>query len=253
MTAGTIATTARTSSSRAARAGSPDASHSGRNPVCFASCASAGQEKSRREVIGVVRRSSVLAGVTVAGCFAVGLTAPGSVLGAPLPSKYVSHDPAGDQVSTGAGTPTDTGDFLRTAVRHGRHAVVIHSRFNDLDVSDEVVMSVVFFTNQHHRKDNPGFWRLIRVQGTHADLYQAGPVARFSCERLRFSTDPDTNRFFLRVPRACLERPRWARVQVSDDVTVNGPGDMDITHWTEDALTSSGSRGITPTLFRQPK
>ena len=200
-------------------------------------------------MITLTRRFTRFALIASATCIATVLAAPASS-GAPgLRHRFVHQDAAGDQASDGAGTPTDTGDVLATAVRYGRYAVHVRTRFNDLDASDGLTIGVDFFTDAHRPSETPDFWRSVNVSGTSVALYQAGPVAHFACDGLRFDTDYDTNKFLLRVPRSCLDRPRWVRAEVSDVVTVLGPGDMDVTHWTDDGLASNSTGGVTPRLY----
>jgi hypothetical protein len=163
-------------------------------------------------------------------------------------------DPAGDMVAAGPGAGGDTGDFLRTGVRHGRYGVVVRSHFNDLDAGDGTTMQVIYFTNEHRRAETPDFWRMVLINGTQVHRYNNDPTnsqnSHFSCDGLLYNIDYSADKFFLRLPRGCLERPRWVRVQVTDNIEA---GPEFETSWSDDALASPGSGGMTPRLFRQPQ
>lgn len=130
-------------------------------------------------------------------------------------------DPAGDMyLSTDAsGDPTvpeaTNGDIRDVSIAHRRHALIIAASFTDL-YSDEFVwvrpFAASFRTSEHKYR----YVDVVSLQSGQVDVYVESPGHRLDCGASAV-VDFAANTARVRVPRACLSRPRWVRVGFDAD------------------------------------
>lgn len=115
-----------------------------------------------------------------------------------------------DDSAPGVAEPTRTnGDVTTMRARHGRYAVVITLTTRDFDPTTPLSGGIFAF------KTNKGFHAEAFVFSSHG----AAPEVTLTvsdrplrCHGLRGRLDFEANTVRVRVPRSCLNNPRWVRV-----------------------------------------
>jgi hypothetical protein len=160
---------------------------------------------------------------------AAALTLPLSALTVPTPasaaaepvSRIVLDDPAGDVWAIGEGENAEwvsagdvpNADVVRAVVRHGRHNILVRMTFTNLRRVEPQDYSAMIISGRRSRavfvSAGPGRWR-----GRHQVVnFNFGTV---KCPGLRHSIDYGTEQVTMSVPRGCLGRPNWVRVDMSN-------------------------------------
>ena len=132
-------------------------------------------------------------------------------------------DPAGDMwtessddegVTQWLAIPDEThGDIVKGSVRHRRAAVVIRVHYTDLIAEDFNALDITSTI-----RTDEGITRSVTVwaawgeTGVRFDAHNG--AAR--CPGITYRINWERNTTFVRVPRPCLSRPRWIRVDVGE-------------------------------------
>jgi hypothetical protein len=183
-------------------------------------------------------------------------TSSAPAVGAPQVSQYVHDDPAGDMFQMSVDPGGVNGDFLRSVVRHRRHAVLVKSSFTDLVPTGTQLTTMSLYTDEHRPGDRTIPWRYASVSWFEggppgASLYDPDTSQSVTCDGLSWDVDFEENTWMMRVPRRCLEHPRWIRASLVSDVTESAPS----MSWWRDSGFGPGDgqlRNLSPRLFREP-
>lgn len=184
-------------------------------------------------------------------------TSSAPAVGASQLSRYVHDDPAGDMVQFSGDPGGENGDFLRSVVSHRRHAVVIRSSFTDLVQADTQYTEVNLFTDEHRLVDRVNAWRRVTFGWYAAGeptvfIWDIDLVGSIACDGLSGDVDFEENTLRIRVPRRCLERPRWIRAGLESSVSKPWPADS----WWGDSGFGPGAGeqwNLSPRLYREPE
>ncbi len=139
-------------------------------------------------------------------------------LGAAHAGEYVDTDQRGDvhefsEADDLVPAPAVVnGDVVRSRVAHTSRSVALRVKFRELTRSGQFRFDFIrLVTNEGVRRDvhvqagGQSSW-----QGKHEMSKSTGEPVR--CRALSHFIDYDTNVVFIRVPRRCLQNPRWVKV-----------------------------------------
>jgi hypothetical protein len=192
-----------------------------------------------------------LSAVVLATAMAVSGSHP-AVAGDELPDRVVLHDGPGDvrqwvaeeQMWVAADLPE--ADVLRARVRHGRSAVKMWMRFADLRRVGEQTFRAVIKTPRSVYGSTmtirPGEWR------GRVSLANFTEEAVWQCPGHRHFVDYASDRVSIRVPRDCLGRPAWVRVNLTNHHGPDGDG-----VYADNPHGSSLRSGFTQRLYRSSR
>ena len=215
--------------------------------------------RSQVSIVGPVRRSRPLCAAAIAlilGLLAA-LAAPAS--SAENRTRYAHRDPAGDMEEVNPGPGGRNGDILRTIVRHRHHALRIRLTFGDLAFVnvEQGLVGVSILTNDHRGAAGAPYWRVAVVtwnEGvvTEGELHDELGFDT-GCNRLTSQSDFDANIIRFRIPRRCLDWPRWIQVgpySVVQKSSVHGTPSS----WYDEGLSPGpgSSSTYSPRIFRAP-
>jgi hypothetical protein len=201
----------------------------------------------------MLRRSSVL----LAAAFALplsALTAPTAASAAAQPvSRIVLDDPAGDVWAIGEGENAEwvsagdvpTADVVRAVVRHGRHNVVVKMTFTNLRRVEPQAYTAMMITPRRLRAvfvfAGPRRW------GGRHQLVN-GNFGNVKCPRLSHRIDYDTDQVTMSIPRGCLGRPNWVRVDMTN-VIFRGKTQADFQEITDNPHSAGHDSSLTQRLY----
>jgi len=193
----------------------------------------------------------VAAATALITCLSAIVAAP--ALGAEKRTRYVHDDPAGDMEEVQPGAGGESGDFLRSVIRHRRHAIVIRSTFTDLVAEDFVTLHADLSTDAHSLADRGYAWRVVQIDWIEglepsASLYDVDSIEDIGCNNMSLNVDFDANTMRVRVPRPCLERPDWVRGDMFIAVH-SGPGWE--SEWQDAAFSELIEGATSPRIFRE--
>lgn len=166
---------------------------------------------------------AVCCGVAVTAM--VGTAVPVAVAAEEKPSRVVLRDGAGDVWKVNIRTSHWTlvgdlppADVRRAVVRHRARVVVVRTRFENLrrigvQTYDAGIQTRdgAFYTEVTSR---PG-----KRAGRHA-LYDEPGGERIGCAGFTHRIDYANDMITMRVPRSCLDRPRWVRANIGNRLVV---------------------------------
>ncbi len=199
------------------------------------------------------RRSAVL----LAAAFALPLTAltvpaPASAAAEPV-SRIVLDDPAGDVWAIAEGENAEpvsagdvpTADVIRAVVRHGRHHVVVRLTFTNLRRIEPQHYTAMIITPRRLRaafvSAGPRRW------GGRHQLVN-GNFGNVKCPRLSHRIDYDTEQVTMSIPRGCLGRPSWVRVDMSNFM-FRGETEADFQEITDNPHSAAPDSSLTRRLY----
>ena len=202
------------------------------------------------------RRSSLL------GAAALALQLPLSVLIAPTTasaaedpvSRVVLEDPTGDVWAIAEGENEEwvsagdvpTADVVRAVVRHGRHKVVVTLTFTDLRRVEPQSYAATIMSRQQYGAvfvtAGPGRWR-----GRHQLVNST--LADVRCPKLTHSISYDTEQVTVSVPRSCVGRPKWVRVDMANFM-FRGETKADFQEITDNPHSVGAAGSLTRRLYR---
>ena len=199
------------------------------------------------------RRSSLLA-TAVLGLVSSGLIAPAGASAAEPVSRIVLVDPAGDVWSIGEGENAEwvsagdlpAADVRRAVVRHGRNRVVVKMTFTDLRRAEPQFYWATIASRRQ-------FGALLvstglgRFKGRHQLVN--GNFADVKCPRLSHRIDYAADRVTMSVPRSCLGRPRWVRVDLTNAM-FRGETEADFQEITDNPHSTGAQGRLTQRLYR---
>ncbi len=171
-----------------------------------------------------------------------------------LTARVVLGDATGDVWSIAEGENAEltqegdepTADVERAVVRHGRYRVVVRMRFTNL-----------------RRLEPQSYIATIVSRGDYGALFlSAGPrrwkgrhvlvdeqFGRVKCEGLRHTIGYDTDRVRVAIPRNCIDRPAWVRVELSNYM-FRGETEGELREITDNPHSSGHAASLTERLYR---
>lgn len=159
---------------------------------------------------------------------------------------FSKSDPAGDVASSDGPHPEiRNGDIRKTRLEHARNVVTLRVEYRDLAREGSAIQ-------QYVRIQTPATTYDYSIQATPAnwqgELQFATPGP---CAGAEWRFDYGTNVFTMRVPRSCLDGPRWVRTGLA---TITYPTDVEL-YRVDGALQSSYPAGpedirLSPRLSR---
>jgi hypothetical protein len=171
-------------------------------------------------------------------------------------SRVVLHDGRGDVWGvTGFGEEDSyvpagsqpAADVTAAVAAHGRGSVRIRMRFVDLRRVSQAYVAFIrsrddlFLAYIEANRRNPA--------GRH-ELLDYSAASGVDCAGFAHDLEYDTDRVVVRIPRSCLDRPRWVRISLSNyryrSEDAQFPEVTDNPH----NRGGSGSGGETPRLYR---
>ena len=193
--------------------------------------------------------------------FAAALTLPLSALAVPTPasaaaepaSRIVLDDPTGDVWAIGEGENAEwvsagdvpTADVVRAVVRHGRHNVVVRMTFTNLRRVEPQHYSAMIITPRQLRavfvSAGPRQW------GGRHQLVN-GNFGNVKCPRLNHRIDYDAEQVTMSIPRGCLGRPTWVRVDMSN-VMFRGQTEATFQEITDNPHSADPDSSLTQRLY----
>ena len=202
------------------------------------------------------RRSSVL----LAAAFALplsALTVPTTASAAAEPvSRVVLEDPAGDVWAIGEGENVEpvsagdvpTADVVRAVVRHGRHNLLVRMTFTNLRRVEPQHYTAMIITPRQLRavfvSAGPRRW-----DGRHQMVN--GNFGNVKCPSLGHRINYDTEQVTMSIPRRCLGRPRWVRVDMSNFM-FRGETEADFQEIADNPHSADPDSSLTRRLYLQP-
>ena len=200
------------------------------------------------------RRSSLLFAAALALPFSA-LIAPAGASAAEVPvSRVVLDDPTGDVWAIGDGENEEwvsagdvpTADVVRAVVRHGRHNVVVKMTFTDLRRVEPQPYSAMIISRRQYGavfvSAGPGRWK-----GRHQLVN--GNFSNVKCPKLSHSINYDTEQITMSVPRNCIGRPNWVRVDMSNFM-FRGETEDDFQEITDNPHSAGAEGSSTKRLYR---
>ncbi len=169
-------------------------------------------------------------------------------------TRVVLSDPTGDVWTISEGEDEEytlagdepTADVVRAVVAHRRHSVKVKMRFADLRRKDPQGYVAVIVSRESFRglfvNAGPEQWR-----GRH--VLVNGRYGRVKCRRLSHDIDYAENRVVARIPRRCLERPSWVRVELTNYM-FRGETEETFQELTDNPHTDEPESAMTPRLHR---
>jgi hypothetical protein len=149
------------------------------------------------------------------------VTAPASAADEEPPTRVVLRDGTGDvwMVNMRTSHWTFVGDLpaadvKRAVVSHRPHAVVVRARYDNL----RRIGTQRYWTGIATRRGD-FFIEVASRPGSRAGrhtLYDGVAGSKLSCGRLSHDIDYAADVVRVRVPRSCLDRPRWVRVNIGN-------------------------------------
>jgi hypothetical protein len=106
------------------------------------------------------------------------------------------------------------GDVSQVVVRHTRRAVVVTTFFVEMapEGSDQIIQAVRYKTSTGHE----WFQRTVYSAGGPApDLRTMPGNDPVDCPTMQAAADTATDSLRVRIPRGCIERPRWVRIALT--------------------------------------
>jgi hypothetical protein len=148
-------------------------------------------------------------------------TATTTATGEEQPTRVVLRDGTGDvwKVNMRTSHWTFVGDLppadvTRAVVSHRTHAVVVRARYDDL----RRIGVQKYWTGIATRRGDY-FVEVVSRPGSRAGrhtLYDGPAGSKLACGRLSHDIDYAEDVVRVRVPRSCLDRPRWVRVNIGN-------------------------------------
>jgi hypothetical protein len=143
-----------------------------------------------------------------------------------LPTGVVLHDgsgdvwelhfaPEGESTATRADVPA--ADVTRAFVRHATSALRIRMRFANLRR-----VGVQFYNVQIGTPRNVYFAQVRSAPGARRGTHSFDFGEGTGCRRMTHRIDYADNVVTMRIPRRCLERPRWVRVGLENSLLIEG-------------------------------
>lgn len=149
------------------------------------------------------------------------VTAPAAATGDEPPTRVVLRDGTGDVWKVNMRTSRWTfvgdrpaADVKRTVVSHRPHAVVVRQRYDDL----RRIGTQRYWTGIVTRRGD-FFLEVTSRNGSRAGrhtLYDGVAGDKRACRRLSHDIDYAADVVRVRVPRSCLDRPKWVRVNIGN-------------------------------------
>lgn len=166
-------------------------------------------------------RQSLIAACCGLAASALMLVAPATAADDEPPTRVVLRDGAGDVWKVNMRTSHWTlvgdlppADVTRAVVSHRTHAVVVRARYDDL----RRIGTQRYFTGMATRRGD-FFVEVASRPGSRAGrhtLYDGVAGDRLACKQMSHDIDYANDVVRLRVPRSCLDRPRWVRANVGN-------------------------------------
>ncbi len=198
-------------------------------------------------------RSSVLLAAALALPFSA-LTVPTAASATAQPvSRVVLDDPAGDVWAIGEGENAEwvsagdvpNADVVRAVVRHGRHNVVVRMTFTNLRRVEPQHYTAMIITPRQLRavfvSAGPRRW------GGRHQLVN-GNFGNVKCPRLSHRIDYNAEQVTMTIPRGCLGRPSWVRVDMSN-VIFRGKTEADFQEITDNPHSADPASSLTRRLY----
>ena len=169
-------------------------------------------------------------------------------------SRVVLDDPTGDVWAIGDGEHAEwvsagdvpTADVVRAVVRHGRHKVKVKMTFTNLRRVEPQHYSAALFSRRQYGavfvSAGPGRWK-----GRH-ELVD-GNFANVKCPRLSHSIDYANEQITMSVPRSCIGRPNWVRVDMTNFM-FRGETEEDFQEITDNPHSADVDGSLTKRLYR---
>ena len=198
------------------------------------------------------RSSVLLAAALTLPLSALTIPAAASAAAAPV-SRVVLDDPTGDVWAIGEGESAEwvsagnvpTADVVRAVVRHGRRNVLVRMTFTNLRRVEPQGFSAMIVSRRRFGavfvSAGPRQWK-----GRH-ELVN-GNFATVKCPRLNHRIDYDTEQVTISVPRGCLGRPNWVRVDMSNFV-FRGNTDANFQEITDNPHSADPDGSLTRRLY----
>ena len=179
------------------------------------------------EEVGMLHKSRLaVAACCVAVTVLAGTPAPVAVAAEDTPSRVVLHDGSGDvwkvNLRTSHWTPVGerpAADVRRAAITHRARAVVLRTRFVNLRrIGVQTFWAGIetpagdYYTEVTSKPGNRA--------GRHA-LYDEPGGQRTGCAGLSHRIDYPHDTVTVRVPRSCLDRPRWVSLNIGNILVVD--------------------------------
>ena len=175
-----------------------------------------------------------------------------SAASAPV-SRVVLDDPTGDVWAIGEGENAEpvsagdvpTADVVRAVVRHGRRNVLVRMTFTNLRRVEPQDYSAMIVSRRRFGavfvSAGPRRWK-----GRHQLVN--GNFATVKCPGLTHSIDYDTEQVTMSVPRGCLGRPSWVRVDMTNFV-FRGKTEADFQEITDNPHSADPDSSLTRRLY----
>lgn len=169
-------------------------------------------------------------------------------------SRVVLEDQTGDVWAIGDGAHAEwvsagnvpTADVVRAVVRHGRHKVKVKMTFANLRRVEPQHYSAALFSRRQYGavfvSAGPGRWR-----GRHQLV--DGDFANVKCPGLSHSIDYATEQITMSVPRSCIGRPNWVRVDMANFM-FHGETEQDFQEITDNPHSADAEGSLTKRLYR---
>ena len=199
------------------------------------------------------RRSSLLLAAAVALPLSA-LAVPTAASAAAQPvSRVVLDDPAGDVWAIGEGENAErvsagdvpNADVVRAVVRHGRRNVSVRMTFTNLRRVEPQHYTAMIITPRQLRavfvSAGPRQW------GGRHQLVN-GNFGNVKCPRLRHRIDYDTEQVTTSIPRGCLGRPNWVRVDMTNAM-FRGQTEADFQEITDNPHSAGQNSSLTQRLY----
>ena len=188
----------------------------------------------------LLRRAAAATAGLAAVLSTVAVAAPASA------EVFTKSDPAGDVASDNGPRPeVRNGDIRTTRLEHARNVVTFRVEYRDLAREGSAIQ-------QYVRIQTPATTYDYSIQATPAnwqgELQFAEPRP---CAGAEWRFDYGTNVFTMRVPRGCLDGPRWVKAGLA---TITYPTNSEL-YGVDGALQSSNPAGpdeirLSPRLSR---
>lgn len=209
------------------------------------------------EPVRRARRSSLvtclLTGTAVAALTTTAMSAPADATTSTTSTARLT-DPVGDVWAIGEGEDEEwalagdmpTADVVGAVVRHRARRVVVRMDFANLRRVDPASYTALITTPEKIR----GVFVIAGPGGWAGDRHLVnGNFGNVRCRGFQHSIDYATDTVIMSVPRTCLGRPRWVRVEMAN-YTFRGDSEEDFQEITDNPHSSDPDGRSTGRLHR---
>lgn len=171
-------------------------------------------------------------------------------------AKSYSHvDPTGDVVSFVGQSETPTpapdrasGDIVGSSVKHKAKKVIVRVQYRDLVAGDDVTLHIFEFKTSAMRREVMFFAGSVFGSGGSKAKLTKPDGTKVPCKVAR-RIDYSLHTVTVKVPRSCLDRPKWVQVGMGTAVVTSfGGAPADTTTFVDDAMTNGTIAGRGPRL-----